>query len=261
VINLRTLRCCLKKVCGVEWTRCIPEALRYLWASTLTCFAGIWRAYVEKHPWLLDWLQRRIVSHEAKQRLRKGFDITDPRSDDIANTNPPDGNASGPDDPDIELTQHPTIPTLAAEAEADSFTLPSHASLSRRLALSIKKVALDFRLPNSKRYTYEEWVEFTRLIRMTTPERLDRNLGTTISTGTENEEGLVNWDWIGDNSPMISGVTESEWLLERLCESLVRLERRKEVACEQGGLGAMRAMEGTLVEEAIGEEEQKRLPG
>ena len=54
----------------------------------------------------------------------------------------------------------------------------------------------------------------------------------------------MNWDWIGDDSPMMSGVTESEWLLDRLCESLVRLERRKEVACEMGVLGAVVVMEG-----------------
>lgn len=64
------------------------------------------------------------------------------------------------------------------------------------------------------------------------------------NTGTVNEEGLVNWDWIGDDSPMMSGVTESQWLLDRLCESLVRLERRKEVAYEMGGLGAVVVLEG-----------------
>jgi potassium channel subfamily K len=213
---------------------------------------GIWRAYVEKHPWLLNWLQRRIASHEAKQRLRKGFDVADPNV-----SNPSDRDTDDREDPDLELTQHPTIPALAAEAEADTSTVPTSASLSRRLALSIKMVSGDFRLPRPKRYTYEEWVEFTRLIRLTTPERLNRNLGTTIShTGSENEEGLVNWDWIGDDSPMTSGVTESEWLLERLCESLVRLEKRKEIACEMGGLGAMRLMEGKIAEDMGGEEER-----
>jgi potassium channel subfamily K len=205
--------------------------------------------------WLLDWLQRRIASHETKRRLREGFDVADPRNDSAATTsNLPEGDADDPQDPDLELTQHPTIPELAAEAEADSSAIPTHASLSRRLALSIKKVSHDFRLPHPRRYTYEEWVEFTRLIRMTTPERLDRDLGTTISnTVTENEEGLVNWDWIGNDSPMMSGLTESEWLLERLCESLVRLERRKEVACEMGGLGAMREMEGSVMRDQAGD--------
>lgn len=207
----------------------------------MTPSTGIWRAFVEKHPWLLTWLQHRIESHASKRRLRKGFDVADPRKDSAANTSP----NTDPKDPDLELTQNPTIPTLAIEAENDTFTPPTQASLSRRLALSIKKVCLDVRLPQAKRYTYEEWVEFTRLIRLTTPERLDRDLGIVISnTGTVNEEGLVNWDWIGDDSPMMSGVTESQWLLDRLCESLVRLERRKEVAYEMGGLGAVVVLEG-----------------
>ncbi|KAH3911770.1 hypothetical protein HBH56_128300 [Parastagonospora nodorum] len=232
------------------------------WSDELADFTvlpkeGIWRAFVEKHPWLLTWLQHRIESHESKRRLRKGFDVADPRNDSA--TNAPSN--TDPKDPDLELTQNPTIPTLAAEAENDASTPPTQASLSRRLALSIKKVSLDFRLPQPKRYTYEEWVEFTRLVRLTTPERLDRDLGTTISnTGTLNEEGLVNWDWIGDDSPMMSGVTESEWLLDRLCESLVRLERRKEVACEMGGLGAMVVMEGRKAgEDAGGSDGENRM--
>jgi potassium channel subfamily K len=73
-----------------------------------------------------------------------------------------------------------------------------------------------------------------------------------------NEEGLVNWDWIGDDSPMMSGVTESEWLLERLCESLVRLEKRKEVALEMGGLGPMRTIEGIAAEKVESAEPRKR---
>jgi potassium channel subfamily K len=136
--------------------------------------------------------------------------------------------------------------------------------LSRRLALSIKKVSLDFRLPYPKRYTYEEWVEFTRLIRMTTPERLDRDLGTTLSnTGTVDEEALVNWDWIGNDSPMMSGVTESEWLLDRLCESLVRLEKRKEVAWEMGGVGPMIMVEGNVAAKKVdrnGSDEVEKPP-
>jgi hypothetical protein len=41
----------------------------------------------------------------------------------------------------------------------------------------------------------------------------------------------------------MSANTESEWLLERLCESLVRLERRKEIAGDHGNMEAMRIME------------------
>jgi potassium channel subfamily K len=104
------------------------------WSDELADFTvlpkeGIWRAYVEKHPWLLNWLQNRIAAHEAKQRLRKGFDVADPRADNITDTNLPDINPNDPEDPDLELTQHPTIPALATEAEADSSARPSPTSL------------------------------------------------------------------------------------------------------------------------------------
>lgn len=70
----------------------------------------------------------------------------------------------------------------------------------------------------AKRYSYEEWVEFTRLIRFTNttasgPDGLARD---------EDEYGVVNWDWIGENSPMVAEQTEPEWVFDRLCESLMR---------------------------------------
>ncbi len=42
----------------------------------------------------------------------------------------------------------------------------------------------------------------------------------------EDEQGLVEWDWIGENSPMLADEGESEWLLDRLCESLDRYMTR-----------------------------------
>lgn len=34
--------------------------------------------------------------------------------------------------------------------------------------------------------------------------------------------GLIEWDWIGKNSPMMADQHECEWVLDRLCESLDR---------------------------------------
>jgi potassium channel subfamily K len=76
-------------------------------------------------------------------------------------------------------------------------------------------------LPKPKRYTFEEWVEFVRLIRLTGSKSRYRG-----DLNDEDEEGLVEWDWIGPDSPLMSGLSESEWLLERLCESLVRLAKK-----------------------------------
>jgi len=232
------------------------------WSDELADFtvlpkAGTWRSFLNKHPWLLYWLQRWMDRRARKRRLKKGFSVADPREDGAAtSTSSLAHRAVSQDDledleqheveADIELAQHPTIEALAEEVEADTSKIPDRASLSRRLALSIQKVSKDLKIPH-KRYTYEEWVEFTHLIRMTDPERLDRNLGTTSGVTEDEshgEEGLVNWDWIGDDSPMVAGVSESEWLMQRLIESLVRLEKRKEIARDRADMGALREMEG-----------------
>ena len=70
-----------------------------------------------------------------------------------------------------------------------------------------------------RRYTYEQWAEYTRLIRFSRCSR--EELGEE-----EEEEGLIEWDWIGEDSPMMAEKTESEWVLDRLCESLNRYMRR-----------------------------------
>lgn len=214
------------------------------WSSTVADFTvlpkrGIWQPFVAKHPWL----QQRIEDHKARQRVQEGFDTVDP---DVG-----DADTDDDDDVDVEAatdTQQatsPTLPNLASEAETDLKQAPTQASLSRRIALSIRKVSFDLRLDTPKRYTYEEWVEFTRLIRYTTPRRLNGVLGTAMTNELEieDEEGLVNWDWLGEHSPMVAGVSESEWLLERLCESLIRLEKRREIACDHGDICGIRAME------------------
>ncbi|KAJ4987029.1 Outward-rectifier potassium channel TOK1 [Stagonosporopsis vannaccii] len=202
----------------------------------------IWQPFVDKNPWL----QQKIQNHKARARIKKGFRTTDTRAEEEEADYDNNDDANIEATPDTIQTTAPTIATLAAEAETDLTRSPTRASLSRRLALSIRKVSLDLRLDVPKRYSYEEWVEFTRLIRYTTPERLDRALGTTLTNETENEEGLVNWDWLGEHSPMVAGITESEWLLERLVESLIRLEKRKEIACDHREIWRMRDLEARV---------------
>ena len=209
------------------------------WSSIVADFTvlpkrGIWQPFVDKNPWM----QQRIQDHKAKRRIREGFDTADPTTGSETSDDDDEEAAT-----DVVRVATPNITSLAEEAETDLIQAPTQASLSRRIALSIKKVSFDLRLDEPKRYSYEEWVEFTRLIRYTTPRRLNQVLGTTLTNETENEEGLVNWDWLGEHSPMVAGVTESEWLLERLVESLIRLEKRREIACDHGDIGGIRDME------------------
>lgn len=166
---------------------------------------GIWRSFLESHPWLLRWVRRQVEKHAAKKRLREGLPYG-PGDADEEDDGPP---------PDIE--------GLAEEAEEDMRTKgpADETELSRRLAQSIRQVAKDLSHNPPKRYSYEEWVEFTRLIRFTTKTNVEE------VTEEEDEEGLIEWDWIGEDSPMVSKKGEAEFVLDRLCESLSRYMRRR----------------------------------
>ena len=157
--------------------------------------AGLWRELLEKYPWLLLWLQKKSKEAEEKKRVAQGLRV-------------------GPEDEDINAT---TPPTMEEVAELDS--LDDHAC-ARKLAIAIRRTANDLKADPPCRYSYEEWAEHTRLIRFSrmSKEELDEE---------EEEQGLLDWDWIGEDSPMLAEETEAEWVLDRLCESLDRYMRKQ----------------------------------
>ncbi|OAP55913.1 hypothetical protein AYL99_10065 [Fonsecaea erecta] len=153
--------------------------------------AGLWRDIVVQNPWLWNWMTRRA----EKKRLRAGLPFGPNPNEAV---------------PDLSIDQ------LAAEE-------PTEAELTQRLAWAIRKTADDLQHAPGKRYTYEEWCEFSRLIRFTKGglDQLDYD---------EETDGVVEWDWLEENSPMLSQQTESEWILDRLCESLLRLLKKNMIA-------------------------------
>ena len=154
--------------------------------------AGVWREFAQRNPRLWAWTRRQATALAEKGKRR----------------HVEDGLPVGPEEEDVNAPG----PTLEDVAQLDD--MDSHA-LARRLVLSIRHVANELRLDNPKRYTYEQWAEYTRLIRFTKldPEELGE---------LEVDSGLVDWDWLGEDSPLVSGKTESEWIMDRLCESLER---------------------------------------
>jgi potassium channel subfamily K, other eukaryote len=148
---------------------------------------GLFREIVDAHPRLRQFIEKR-AERNRKKGLEPGQDI------------PP-----------------PTIEELAKEDL-------SEAELTRKLAFAIRRTADDMQHHTQTRYTYEEWVEFTRLIRFTktgAAEHLKHD---------EEAEGVVDWDWLSENSPMLSKQSEAEWVLDRLCESLLRHLKKNRLA-------------------------------
>lgn len=156
--------------------------------------AGLWRSFLERHPRLWSWLQDKTEKAEEEKRIAPG-------------------SPTGP----LEENEH-APPTLEQIADLDA--LDQHA-LARQLGLSIRETANDLRADPPIRYSYEAWAKYTRLIRFSrlTRAELDEE---------EEEQGLIEWDWIGENSPMLAESSESEWLLDRLCESLDRYMWRQD---------------------------------
>lgn len=172
--------------------------------------AGIWHDFLQEHPRLLAALQRQA----ARRRIKRGIPLGPPPSADVEDDGGNTEDVADPQgDPDTTST------AIAEERPEDE----SDEVLARRLAKAIRRVAKDLKEDvdkvRPKRYSYEEWVEFTRLIRFTAESREEEEM-------EEEMEGLVEWDWIGENSPMMAGMSEAEFVLDRLCESLGRYLRR-----------------------------------
>ena len=170
--------------------------------------AGVWRDFLEKHPRLRDWLERKTKERQAKKRVDAGFALQNPDEEATVDTVDEDQALGESDKP-------ATLEKLAEERPE-----ATEHDLARKLAVAIKRTANDLRADHFKRYSYEEWVEFTRLIRFSSKS-------AEVAEEEEEEEGMVEWDWIGEDSPMLAEVSECEWILDRLCESLNRYTRKQ----------------------------------
>lgn len=166
------------------------------WTSGVADFTvlpqkGIWRDFLNNHPLLLRLLTERKQRHDERKRLEEGFQIG----------------------PAPEEEEPPTIDELAQDQ-------PTDQELAKKLAKMIRKTANDVKDSTKERYTYEEWVEITQLIRFTAKRDGD------APDEEEETEGLVEWDWIGEDSPMMADASEAAFVLDRLCESMQRYVKK-----------------------------------
>ncbi|KAH0007036.1 voltage-gated potassium channel, partial [Aureobasidium melanogenum] len=158
---------------------------------TLLPKAGIWHTLV---PRLAPWIERYKERKAVQRRLQRGFET---------------GVAE----------EKPTIDNLAKEQGNKA---PSDAELARRLAHAIQHVSKDLQEDPPRSYTYEEWVQFTQLIRFTATR--DREEG--VNRYEADQDGLIEWDWIGEHSPLMAQQSEAAFILDRLCESMKRYVRK-----------------------------------
>lgn len=126
------------------------------WSDKLADFTvlpklGIWRSFLDNHPWLLrivKKIQMRSEEREAKKRVEQGFQLDDPDrpvagvspamrdGGDLEEQHPPDSRDDG--------STRPTMPNLVGATDLDAQDkIPSHRTIAHQLALAIKRVAMD----------------------------------------------------------------------------------------------------------------------
>ncbi|KAJ5111411.1 ion channel [Penicillium argentinense] len=91
---------------------------------------------------------------------------------------------------------------------------PSDMDVIQKLTYAIRRVTQDA-LDGGNQYSYEEWAEFMQMIQLSHSRPGELNMD-------KDEYGRLHWDWIGEWTPMMSKQSESEWILDRLCESMIR---------------------------------------
>lgn len=216
---------------------------------TLMPRSGAYRSCLNHFPFIMNFIQKR----QEKKRLKRGFPVgadADPdQIEDRPSTARTEKDVEGaPNDRRSQDRPHRTIEELASEPN------PSPFELAQQLAFAIRRTSEDARVGKRKRYSYEEWVEYTRLIQFTDPRSGPSSAGSQQQhrgvSVDKDEYGVLNWDWIGESSPMLAHQTEPEWVLDRLCESLVRYVSTQEQArAESQGQGDDAAEAPTLKKE------------
>ena len=168
--------------------------------------AGLWHDILRSNSYLWAWMNKKV----EKNRRREGLPVGPPLCVGL---------------PDLIIEELPN-------------ENPRDGEMTKRLAWAIRKTADDLQHAPRKRYAYEQWCEFTRLIRFS-------KSGSSKMDYDEELDGVVEWDWLEENSPMLSGQTESEWILDRLCESLLRLLKRNNFGIDSASNSAVPASNDT----------------
>lgn len=86
-------------------------------------------------------------------------------------------------------------------------------SLAARIAKEISKVAKDIGKKPPKKHEWDEWMMWLDLLDMGDSSKLG-------ATGKPSSKEDIDWTWLGDDGPLLSNVTETEWVLRKLCQRL-----------------------------------------
>lgn len=100
--------------------------------------------------------------------------------------------------------------------------LPIGADFHFLLISEIQVIATHLKESKPRRYTYEQWAWYLRLIGEDERSAETHRRAKAIKRHQESSDSdaEMTWSWIGDRSPLMGSKEESEWILERLVDRL-----------------------------------------
>ncbi|EPS40845.1 hypothetical protein H072_5256 [Dactylellina haptotyla CBS 200.50] len=113
--------------------------------------------------------------------------------------------------------------------------------LHHDLAIAIQELLPDLAGKATKQYTYEEWSNYIRLINTPTKSAREQSTPRINAPGMMAEKEGKETDWLGEDSPLMSRQSETEWLLTKLCSRLEECLREQKENARRDSKGKQRS--------------------
>ncbi|KAK6541991.1 Potassium channel [Orbilia ellipsospora] len=126
------------------------------------------------------------------------------------------------------------------------------AFLHHDLAFAIQELLPDLASKPPKQYNFEEWTTYLKLINAPDGKSKSRHVSSPRIKMADGEDEET--DWLGEDSPLMSRQSETEWLLSRLCgrlEECLREQKQSARRRSRSGKGRHRAG-GALAGQGVG---------
>ncbi|KAG6829160.1 hypothetical protein H0H92_005504 [Tricholoma furcatifolium] len=183
----------------------------------------------------LFWVGERTLLPERRKKLETKSVSTSSGSSREGKQKERDDRASGSgseNESDSVRELKGDVERLGEAIEKGEETRGREGSLAARIAKEIRRLAQDIHTRTEVKYEWDEWLKWLEMLDM------DNNSQAAAAGGGEASESVSDapsWSWLADDGPLFSRVTETEWVLSRLCS---RLEQVLEQELEDARRGS-----------------------
>ncbi|KAI8635616.1 voltage-gated potassium channel [Xylariaceae sp. FL1651] len=183
------------------------------------------------------------LGNKKSKRDTRNSRTRDPSSPDYRDLNRRDTESSKLKAPNDQTEHHQSTPSKWTEPLGGG-KIPGELPKTRAeyhlvLIDEIRRVTLHLKQSPPRRYTYQEWAWYLRLIgedesdasthrkppkkpRKPDAEREPQPAGKSSANAAtaNNQQDRPKWSWVGHRSPLMDTREEAEWILDKLCQKL-----------------------------------------